>query len=152
MENYIAYNLALGIVNISPQRKQELGRDFAQILGFHPGPPGKDGGIDGVLYREDSSLIYFQSKLSQSELDVNHAKLFYADIMYHRAVICIMLSGVGYKPTFRKRLFGHPHLENITIHLLTLFDVLAKTDKYDTAVKDLPQLTESDKIDWKQFR
>jgi hypothetical protein len=63
-----------------------------------------------------------------------------------------MLSGVGYKPTFRKRLFGHPHLENITIHLLTLFDVLAKTDKYDTAVKDLPQLTESDKIDWKQFR
>jgi hypothetical protein len=63
-----------------------------------------------------------------------------------------MLSGIGYKPTFIERLFGHPHLENITIHLLTLVDVLAKTDQYYTAVEDIPKLKESDKIDWKQFR
>jgi hypothetical protein len=43
-------------------------------------------------------------------------------------------------------------LENITIHLLTLVDVLAKTDQYYTAVEDIPKLKESDKIDWKQFR
>lgn len=152
MEQYIAYNLALGIVNISPKRKQELGRAFAEVLGFHPGPLGPDGGIDGVLFREDGRLIHFQSKLSRSELDVDRAKQLYADIMYHRAAIGIMLAGIGYKETFTKRLFGHPHLEEVKIHLLTLVDVLAKTDAYHLAMQDLPQLGLLEEIDWKQFR
>lgn len=152
MDQYIAYNLALGIVNTSPQRKQELGRAFAKVLGFYPGPPGPDGGIDGVLFREDGRLLHFQSKLSQSELDVDHAKLLYADIMYHRAVISIMLAGIGYKETFRKRLFGHPHLEQVNVHLLTLVDVLAKTDTYYSAVQELPTLKLLEEIDWRQFK
>lgn len=152
MEQYIAYNLALGIVNTSPQRKQELGRAFAEVLGFKPGPLGSDGGIDGVLYREDGGLIHFQSKLSQLELDVEHAKLLYADIMYHRAVCSIMLAGIGYKETFRKRLFKHPYLEQVSIHLLTLVDVLAKTDTYYLSVQELPKLTLLEQIDWRQFR
>jgi hypothetical protein len=152
MEQYIAYNLALGIVGTSSKRKQEIGRAFAEILGFHPGPPGADGGIDGVLFREDNRLIYFQSKLSQSELNVDHAKLLYADIMYHKAVVGIMLAGKGYKKTFSERLFKHPHIEQVNIHLLTLVDVLAKTDKFYSAVQDLPKLRLFEKIDWKQFR
>lgn len=152
MEQYIAYNLALGIVSISSKRKQEIGRAFAQVLGFHPGPLGPDGGMDGVIFREDGCLVHFQSKLSQKELDVEHAKLLYADIMYHRAVISIMLAGMGYKETFNKRLFGHPYLEQVSIHLLTLVDVLAKTDTYYFAVQDLPKLSLLEEIDWKRFR
>lgn len=152
MERYIADNLALGIVDVSPKRKQEIGRAFARILGFQPGPLGADGGIDGVLFREDGCLVHFQCKLSQSELDVEQAKLLYADIMYHRAAISIMLAGRGYKETFMERLFGHPHLERVSIHLLTLVDVLAKTELYDAAVRELPQLGLFEEIDWKQFR
>lgn len=152
MEQYIAYNLALGIVNTSSKRKQEIGRTFAQVLGFHPGPLGPDGGIDGVLFRKDGCLVHFQSKLSQSELNVDHAKLLYADIMYHRAVISITLAGIGYKETFSKRLFGHPYIEQVSIHLLTLVDVLARTDIYNSAVQDLPKLRLLEEIDWKQFR
>lgn len=151
-EKYIASQIALGIVNISSQRKQELGRAFAQILGFHPGPAGADGGIDGVLFGEENRLVYFQSKLSQSELSVDHAKLLYADLMYHNAVVGIMLAGKGYKKTFIKRLFNHPSINQVTIHLLTLVDVLAKTDLFHSAVQDLPQLSLLDEIDWKQFR
>lgn len=149
---YIAYNLALGIVNISSKRKQEIGRAFAEILGFYPGPLGADGGIDGVIFQEDKRLVHFQCKLSQQELDVEQAKLLYADIMYHRASISIMLAGLGYKDTFKKRLFCHPHLEEVTIHLLSLVDVLAKTENYFLAVQTLPKLSLIQTIDWKQFR
>ncbi|MEB3149776.1 MAG: restriction endonuclease [Sphaerospermopsis sp.] len=151
MEQYIAYNLALGIVRTSSKRKQELGRTFARILGFHPGPLGKDGGIDGVI-REDGRLFYFQSKLSQSELTVDHAKILYADIMYHRAEISVMLSGVGYKKTFKDRLFGHPYLKPESIHLLSLVDILSKTDSYQLAIQDIPKLKLVEEINWKQFK
>lgn len=151
MEQYIAYNLALGIVRTSSKRKQELGRTFARILGFHPGPLGKDGGIDGVI-REDGRLFYFQSKLSQSELTVDHAKILYADMMYHRAEISVMLSGVGYKKTFKDRLFGHPYLKPESIHLLSLIDILSKTDSYQLAIQDIPKLKLIEEINWKQFK
>lgn len=149
---YNAYNIALGIIRTSSRRKQEIGRNFAQILGFNPGPRGPDGGIDGVMFDENNRLVYFQSKLSHSELNVDHAKLLYADIMYHHAVVCIMLAGKGYKETFTKRLFKHPHIEEVNIHLLTLFDVLAKTDDFHKAVQDIPKLSLIEKIDWRQFR
>lgn len=152
MSEYIAYNLALGILETTPQRKQELGRMLSKLLGFHPGPLGPDGGIDGVLFDESDRLVYFQCKLSHLALDTNHAKLLYADILYHRATIAVMLAGKGYKDTFGQRLFGHPHLENVNIHLLTLVDVLAQTDKFQAAVKGLPQLENLSEIDWKQFR
>ena len=152
MEEYIAYNLALGIVRTSSQRKQEMGCAFARILDFYPGPLGSDGGIDGVLFREDNRLVYFQSKLSQSKLNVDHAKLLYADLMYHDAVIAVMLAGIGYKKTFSERLFNSPHIEQVKVHLLTLVDILAKTDLFYLAVQDLPQLSLFDEIDWKQFR
>lgn len=151
MSEYIAYNLALGIVKTSSRRKQELGQKFAQVLGFNPGPLGKDGGIDGVLFREDGGLVYFQSKLSRYPLNVDHAKLLYSDIMYHRAEVSVILSGVGYKETFEQRLFGHPYLNPETVHLLTLVDVLAKTDKYYLATQDLPKLRLLEAIDWKEF-
>ncbi|GCL35214.1 hypothetical protein SR1949_03060 [Sphaerospermopsis reniformis] len=151
MEQYIAYNLALGIVRTSSKRKQELGRTFARILGFHPGPLGKDGGIDGVI-REDGRLFYFQSKLSQSELTVDHAKILYADMMYHRAEISVMLSGVGYKKTFKDRLFGHPYLKPESIHLLSLVDILSKTDSYQLAIQYIPKLKLVEEINWKQFK
>ncbi len=151
MEKYIAYNLALGIIRTSSKRKQEIGRTFAELLGFRPGPCGSDGGIDGVT-GENNRLVYFQSKLSESELNVDHAKLLYADLMYHRAAVGVMLAGKGYKKTFSKRLFKHPHIEEVKIHLLTLVDVLAKTDEFYAAVQDIPKLNSFEKIDWKQFR
>lgn len=48
--------------------------------------------------------------------------------------------------------FGHPHIEEMKIHLLTLVDVLAKTDAFYAAVGDLPKLGSFGNIDWKQFR
>jgi hypothetical protein len=152
MKQYIAYHLALGITRTSSKRKQEIGRAFAEVLGFTPGPLGADGGMDGVIFDQDSRLIYFQCKLSESELNVDHAKLLYADLMYHRAVVGVMLAGKGYKETFSKRLFSHPHIEEIKIHLLTLVDVLAQTDEFYAAVQDLPKLSSFEKIDWRQFR
>lgn len=152
MKEYIAYNLALGIIRTSSKRKQEIGRTFAQLLGFRPGPLGRDGGIDGVIYDENKRLVYFQSKLSKSELNVDHAKLLYADLMYHRAVVGVMLAGKGYKKTFSKRLFDHPHIEAVKIHLLTLVDVLAKSDEFYAAVQDIPKLKSFEEIDWNQFR
>ncbi len=152
MEQYIAYNLALGIVQTSTKRKQEIGQTLAKLLEFQPGPLGADGGIDGVIFNQDGELIHFQSKLSQSKLNVDHAKLLYADIMYHHAVISVVLAGIGYKKTFKERLFAHPYLEKVKIHLLTLVDVLAKTDNYYSALEDLPKLRLFQEIDWKQFR
>jgi hypothetical protein len=72
--------------------------------------------------------------------------------MYHHAVIGVMLAGKGYKKTFSKRLFSHPYIEKVKIHLLTLVDVLAKTDEFYAAVQDLPKLSSFEEIDWKQFR
>ena len=51
-----------------------------------------------------------------------------------------MLSGVGYKDTFTDRLYGHPDIGLIRIHLLTLQDLFEKTEAFYNALKDLPPL------------
>ncbi|MBD2131313.1 hypothetical protein H6F47_02270 [Sphaerospermopsis sp. FACHB-1094] len=63
-----------------------------------------------------------------------------------------MLSGVGYKKTFKDRLFGHPYLKPESIHLLSLVDILSKTDSYQLAIQYIPKLKLVEEINWKQFK
>ena len=44
-----------------------------------------------------------------------------------------MLSGVGYKETFIQRLYGHPDIDLVIIHLLTLQDLFEKSLAYQNA-------------------
>lgn len=103
------------ILQNSNAGKQRLGQKFALHLGLNPGPRGADDGIDGSLIR-DNKLIHFQSKLRSVKLDREDARSYFSDILYHKADISIILSGVGFKDTFKKRLFGHEGIENIEIH------------------------------------
>jgi hypothetical protein len=51
-----------------------------------------------------------------------------------------MLAGVGYKDTFRERLYGHPYVDTVRIHLLTLEDLFVESPAYQAARQDLPPL------------
>jgi hypothetical protein len=140
-----------GLVNANNQTKQELGQRFAYFLSFTPGPRGPDDGIDGLI--EDASIkIHFQSKLSHCELGKDEARKYYSDIQFHRVNISIMLAGVGYKQTFRERLFGHNDIDKVKIHLLTLYDLFCETDAYETAIQDLPRLSQLQNVDWVSYR
>ena len=127
------------ILQNSNAGKQRLGQKFALHLGLNPGPRGADDGIDGSLIR-DGLMIHFQSKLRSVKLDREDARSYFSDILYHKADISIILSGVGFKNTFKERLFGHAGIENIEIHLLELKDIFEKNENFIKACAVLPEL------------
>ena len=128
------------ILQSSNASKQRLGQRFASHFGLIPGPRGADDGIDGSLIRNDR-LIHFQSKLRSIKLDREDARSYFSDISYHKANVSIILSGVGFKNTFKERLFGHEGIENIEIHLLELKDIFEKNENFMKACAVLPELT-----------
>ncbi|MCI0459088.1 MAG: hypothetical protein L0Z62_19195 [Gemmataceae bacterium] len=128
-----------GILNADNATKQGLGRRFAAYLGFTPGPGGPDDGIDGLLEHE-GHRTHFQCKLRSTPLDRDDARLLYSDLKYHRVQVSILLAGVGFKDTFRERLFGHPDIDTVRIHLLTLADLFEETASFKAALQDLPLL------------
>jgi hypothetical protein len=139
------YYLIKGILQAENDSKQRLGQKFAESLRLKPGPSGPDDGVDGstcLLGRR----IHFQSKLSANFLSKDEARKYYSDIKYHMADISIMLAGVGYKETFLDRLFGHPDINSVVIHLLTLQDLFERSNKFQNALKDLPTLENLDNI------
>ncbi|KNH12769.1 hypothetical protein [Vibrio cyclitrophicus] len=119
--------------------KQILGQRIAAYLGFTPGPRGADDGIDGFIV-DGTRRIHFQSKLRSVPLDREDARSYYSDIIYHKANVSVIMSGVGFKENFRTRLFGHQGIEHTKIHLLELSDVLEKNDVFKKACLDLPSL------------
>lgn len=119
--------------------KQRLGQKFALHLGLEPGPRGADDGIDGSLFK-NGKLIHFQSKLRSVKLDREDARSYFSDICYHKADISIILSGLGFKETFKERLFGHEGVNNIEIHLLELKDIFEKNENFIKACNVLPEL------------
>lgn len=123
--------------------KQIIGQRIAAHLGFTPGPRGRDDGIDGFVIK-DGARIHFQSKLRSVLLDTDDARSYYSDIIFHKANISIILSGVGFKNTFRNRLYGHDHIEQISIHLLELNDILENNGVFRKACEDLPALRHLD--------
>jgi len=127
------------ILQNSNASKQCLGQRFALHLGLEPGPRGADDGIDGSLIK-DGKMIHFQSKLRSVKLDREDARSYFSDISYHKADISIILSGVGFKNTFKKRLFGHEGIENIDIHLLELKDIFENNEIFIKACSVLPEL------------
>ncbi|MFQ3618134.1 MAG: restriction endonuclease [Cyanobacteriota bacterium] len=133
------YYLIEGILKAENASKQRLGQRFANCLQLTPGPEGPDDGVDGSTYFEGKK-IHFQSKLSGKLLDKDEARKYYSDIIYHNADVSIMLSGVGYKETFLSRLYGHPDIDRVTIHLLTLQDLFEETEVFQNAIRDLPYL------------
>jgi len=139
-----------GILSTSNPTKQELGRRFAYFLRFTPGPRGPDDGVDGLI-DAGHIKIHFQSKLSGNELDKDEARKYYSDIKFHGVDSSIMLAGVGYKKTFRERLFGHNDIEPVKIHLLTLYDLFCETEAYEKAIQDLPKLIQLQEVDWLNY-
>ncbi|MCD8488241.1 MAG: restriction endonuclease [Desertifilum sp.] len=137
--NPTTYYLIKGILLAENDSKQRLGQRFADCLRLKPGPEGPDDGIDGST-DFNGKKIHFQCKLSRKPLDKDEARKYYSDVKYHRADVSIMLSGVGYKETFIERLYGHPDIESVVIHLLTLQDVFEKTEAFQNALKDMPPL------------
>lgn len=127
------------ILQNSNAGKQRLGQRFALHLGLEPGPRGADDGIDGSLLK-NGHMIHFQSKLRSVKLDREDARSYFSDISYHKADISIILSGVGFKDTFKERLFGHDGIENIEIHLLELKDIFEKNENFMKACAVLPEL------------
>lgn len=127
------------ILQSSNAGKQILGQRIAAYLGFIPGPRGDDDGIDGFI-THDNNRIHFQSKLRSVPLDREDARSYYSDIIYHRANISVIISGVGFKDTFRKRLYGHEGIENVKIHLLEVSDLFEKNNAFNNACLDLPSL------------
>lgn len=131
--------LVLGIIGADNATKQALGQRFAQHLGLAPGPAGPDDGIDGSGVHEGRT-VHFQCKLRSTPLDKDDARLYYSDLKVHGAAVSVMLAGVGYKDTFRERLFAHPDIQAVHIHLLTLQDVFEETPAYRAALQEMPRL------------
>jgi len=134
--------LIRGILHADNATKQEIGQRFARHLRLEPGPLGADDGVEGYGISNGQN-VHFQCKLRSTPLDKDDARLYYSDLKYHKVMISIMLAGVGYKETFTERLFGHPDIGTICIHLLTLFDLFGETPAYHAALKDMPQLAEA---------
>ena len=133
------YFKVMPILQSSNTGKQILGQRIAAHLGLNPGPRGKDDGIDGIIIN-NGIVIHFQSKLRSVQLDVDDARNYYSDIIFHKAHISIILSGIGFKDTFRSRLFGHEGIESVKIHLLELKDIFESNENFNRACNDLPSL------------
>ncbi|MGI2856471.1 hypothetical protein ACRTDR_20175 [Shewanella algae] len=144
------YFRVMPILQCSNAGKQILGQRFAAYLGLIPGPRGKDDGIDGSL-NKNGVVIHFQSKLRSVTLNTDDARNYYSDIVFHKANVSIILSGVGFKDEFRKRLFGHEGIEAVKIHLLELSDVFEKNRVFINACEDLPSLRFLDQSLREQF-
>lgn len=133
------YLIVQALLQSSNTGKQKFGQRIAACLGFIPGPRGRDDGIDGHI-NNNGVYIHFQSKLRSVPLDVDDAKTYYSDLVYHRANISIILSGVGFKSTFVERLYGHNDINRIRIHLLELNDIFDNSLAFKQACLDLPTL------------
>lgn len=144
------YFKVMSVLQCSNAGKQILGQRFAAHLGLIPGPRGKDDGIDGSL-NKDGVVIHFQSKLRSVTLNTDDARNYYSDIVFHKANVSIILSGIGFKDEFRTRLFGHEGIENVKIHLLELRDVFEEGSVFLNACEDLPSLRFLDQSLRKQF-
>lgn len=132
------------ILQCSNAGKQNLGQRIALHLGLNPGPKGRDDGVDGII-NNDGAVIHFQSKLRSERLDIEDARSYYSDIIFHKACVSVILSGIGFKDTFKSRLFGHEGIERVRIHLLELSDIFENTETFENACKDLPKLRYLDK-------
>jgi len=125
--------------------KQRAGQAYAKMLGLTPGKAGRDDLIDGYGTVGDRS-IYFQCKLSQDPLGAKYADGFYAGLEKHEAQIGIMLAGVGYIERgnlgFLPRLKSYPRIKQgiFIYHLLSLEDIYTKSDKFLSALPDIPML------------
>lgn len=133
------------LLQCSNAGKQILGQRIASFLGLTPGPRGSDDGIDGFLIYQGRT-IHFQSKLRSSPLDREDARSYFSDIIFHKAKVSILLSGVGYKETFHERLFGHEGINDVSVYLLKLEDVIEQTDEFKRACNELPSLIPLDEL------
>lgn len=132
-----------GILQNSNAGKQRLGQRIAFHLGLKPGPKGSDDGIDGLIIK-GNKIIHFQSKLRSVKLDKDDARACFSDILYHKANVSIILSGVGFKSTFEERLFSRDMLSGVDIYLLELKDLIEQNDKFKQACLVLPELRSLD--------
>ncbi len=146
MNEFQVRALIIGIIGSSNTAKQKLGRRFAEKLGLVPGSEGPDDGIDGFGFDTQGRKIHFQCKLRSEFLDKDDARMYYSDLKYHEIDISIMIAGKGYKDTFKQRLFGHPDISNIIIHLLTLRDVFEQNHAFQLAKGDLPNLQDLEDV------
>jgi hypothetical protein len=150
MTDFLAVDAIVnGILDAENSTKQELGRRFAAYLGIQAGPRGVDEGVDGFGNFKGRN-IYFQSKLERALLDASRAAEFYGNLCLHQAQVGIMLAGTGFTTGFKARLEKDPELYvKFRIHLLSLFDIFAETQDFQTAILDLPELQNLQNGNWK---
>ena len=116
----------------------------------------KDAVGSGDALLAYSSLIYFQSKLSQNILDASYSAELIGNLIIHEATIGIMLAGVGYTDGFRSRLNKAIQSKQINtqlkIHLLSLEDVFGETEIFIKATQDLPLLRNLSNGAWAKYK
>jgi len=80
------------LVRLTPSQKQNLGREFVQLLGGEAGPRGRDDGIDGWIPALSGGEIYFQVKLSKSTVSLDEIKLIRQSCMDRSSARAIFVS------------------------------------------------------------
>jgi hypothetical protein len=142
----ITIQIVTGILECDNATKQELGQRLARHLRLKQGPGGRDDGIDGRA-EFGSVRVLFQSKLRKDFLGPDEAKIFWADLIRHGMNAGIYLAGMGYSEEFRSmsqqinvalRSLGR----EVRVHLLTLHDILDRTEVMQGAAADLPPVTD----------
>lgn len=112
--------------------KQANGQHIAEMLGFCPGPRGKDGGIDGICYEKQNLTAYFQSKIESTPCSVEQAKIAFADIVRIKPKYFVYYSVGGYVSEFSSYLQKILSMQKISTEVILLdhTDIQNNSDKF----------------------
>ncbi|BCV67494.1 hypothetical protein TUM17387_28530 [Shewanella carassii] len=151
MQPYDIEQMVYGIIHSSSPRKQLIGRSLAKHMSFIPGPGGKDGSVDGAILSECNNLVgHFQSKLSSRLIPLDEGKILHSDILRLQPQVSIYVSGVGFDESVIRLLENQLSEQRTTIHLLSLRDIFSQSERYMSALRDIPP-HEGGEINWGRF-
>ncbi len=138
--DFVEDQILKGILKTSNLTRQKLGMIFAKFFHLEPGPPGKDGGVDGKGEYEGKK-IYFQSKLSKKKIGVGFARDFESVFRNNNFDIGLYIAGDGYTKPFIDYIEEYiikKHGKEVI--LLTIYDIYTNSEKLKEAFTVLPQL------------
>lgn len=79
----------------SSQEKQQFGQLIVKTLGGKPGPRGRDGGIDGILWGNSEYKAIISVKLQNKPITLKQAKEAFATLIENNCKIVIFISIYG---------------------------------------------------------
>lgn len=149
MNEIIADQIIEGIRHCDNETKQKLGQTLAEHLRLKPGNAGPDGGVDGFV-RCEEGLVVFQSKLNKEKIGAEMADAFFSMMLRNSASIGIYLSLFGFTDEFKKRILDLQQSSSLnkapSVFLLSIKDVLTKSNTFLKAIAILPELRETQKV------